>query len=272
MMNGPTLGKTLWHQCDRDGVRLSCADFGGDGAAVMLLHGLAGGADEWLDTASRLAARHRVLAPDQRGHGRSERRPPDVSRDAYVDDVAMWVDRLNVAPVVVVGQSLGGHTAFLLAARRPDLVRALVVVEATPEANSAGRDEVKRWLETWPVPFASPLDAVQFLGGDTAWAQAWARSLEVREDGLWPRFDLDIMVASLTETSERSYWDEWSRVMCRTLIVKGEYGLAPDELDRMLELVPTAQLVEIPGAGHDAHLDRPDEWQICLDAFLEEVR
>jgi pimeloyl-ACP methyl ester carboxylesterase len=111
-----------WHAGKAAGADLACADFGGDGATVVLLHGLAGCAEEWLETVSELAPRYRVLVPDQRGHGRRERRPQDVSRGAYVGDVAMWVERLEAASAVVVGQSLGGQTAFLVAAWRRDLV------------------------------------------------------------------------------------------------------------------------------------------------------
>lgn len=144
LQKGPTV---RWHSRDAGGVHLACADFGGDGPTLVLLHGLAGCAEEWAETALALTREYRVLAPDQRGHGRSERRPQDVSRGAYVTDVAMWIEQFEAAPAVLVGQSLGGHTALLLAARRPDLVSALVVVEATPAANPAARDGVRRWLE-----------------------------------------------------------------------------------------------------------------------------
>jgi pimeloyl-ACP methyl ester carboxylesterase len=257
-----------WHTGERDGVALACADFGGTGTAVVFLHGLAGCAEEWTETAAALVPRFRVLAPDQRGHGRSERRPTDVSRNACVDDVVMWLERLETAPAVLVGQSLGGHTAFLVAARRPDLVGGLAVVEATPEANPHGADDVVRWLASWPRPFASAAQATHFFGGASAWSRAWVRGLDVADDALWPRFDIDVMAASLKETSEKSYWDEWSRVSCPTLVVRGERGAPPAELERMKQLVPGAQLTEIPGAGHDAHLANVDAWQACLLDFL----
>lgn len=267
----PIPADPLWHATDRDGVQLACADYGGGGPAVVLLHGLAGCAEEWLDTASPLTPRYRVLAPDQRGHGRSERRPQDVTRDAYVADVEMWLERLEAAPAVLVGQSLGGHTAFLVAARRPDLVRALVVVEATPEANPRGGDDLRRWLESWPRPFVSATHALRFFGGDSTWSRAWVRGLEVRSDGLWPRFDVDIMVASLNETSAGAYWSEWRGVSCPTLVVRGASGASAEEVMRMRDLVPTARVSEIPGAGHDAHLDNPNQWQTDLKDFLDRL-
>jgi pimeloyl-ACP methyl ester carboxylesterase len=98
----------------------------------VLSHGLAGHAGEWDVPAERLSSRHRVVAVDQRGHGASERHPQDVSRAAYVADVIAVVDQLALRRPVLVGQSLGGHTAMLTAAAHPGLVRALVLVEAGP--------------------------------------------------------------------------------------------------------------------------------------------
>jgi pimeloyl-ACP methyl ester carboxylesterase len=119
---------------ERGGVRLAGLDFGGAGPAALMLHGLAGHVGEWSETAAWLTGLRRVVAFDARGHGRSSRRPTDVSSDAHVDDAIFVVERLDLAPVVVIGQSLGGRTALLVAARRPDLVAGLVVAEASPEA------------------------------------------------------------------------------------------------------------------------------------------
>src|SRR5258707_231759 len=114
----------------RDGVVLSCLRDGA-GEVVVLLHGLAGSAQEMLPTAKAVLPNYRVIAIDQRGHGHSSRRPGDVSRRAYVDDVVAVVAELaGGGPVTLVGQSMGGHTALLVAGWHPDLVRRLVLVEA----------------------------------------------------------------------------------------------------------------------------------------------
>ncbi len=90
-----------------------------DGTPVLFLHGLAGYAGEWRTTAEWLAGDHRVVALDGRGHGRSERRPDDVSIEAHAADAAYAVEQLELDRVIVVGQSLGGLTAIALAAARP---------------------------------------------------------------------------------------------------------------------------------------------------------
>jgi pimeloyl-ACP methyl ester carboxylesterase len=257
----------VWRTTSRKGVHLACLDHGGDGPPAVLVHGLAGHAGEWDGTAAWLTPSHRVVAPDARGHGRSERRPGDVSRAAYVDDLAGWIELLELAPAVVIGQSLGAHTAFLLAARRPELVRAVVVAEATPEADPDAPAAVEAWLRSWPVPFGGRADALAFFG-DTTWGRAWADGLERREDGLWPAFDLDVMTASLAD-AERGCWDEWRRVSCPALVVRaGEGGIPGAVVERMVAEAPHATAAVVAGAGHDLHLHQPDRWRQVVEAFL----
>ncbi|MFF2012951.1 alpha/beta fold hydrolase [Streptomyces sp. NPDC058195] len=253
----------------RNGVRLSCRDHGGAGTPVVLLHGLAGHAGEWDAVARWLSPAYRVVAVDQRGHGASERRPDDVSRAAYVADAVAVIDQLGLERPVLVGQSLGGHTALLTAAAHPELVRALVLVEAgpgDPEPELPAR--IGSWLDTWPVPFAAREEAVGFLGGGPV-GEGWAAGLEEREDGWWPRFDRDVMVGSLAENARCGFWDQWTEVTCPTLVILGQSGIIPPrEADRMLGDRPQTLAVSVPGAGHDVHLERPDVLRHLLAEFL----
>jgi pimeloyl-ACP methyl ester carboxylesterase len=263
-------------QLIRDGVRLAYLDAGGDGPSVLLLHGLAGHAAEWEETVSWLTPRYRVVAADARGHGDSERGPPDVSRDALVADAAFLIEELRLKPAIVIGQSLGGLTALTLAARRPELTRALVLVEASPtsevdDAKAAAAD-IRAALTEWPVPFPSRADAHQFFAtrfGKLA-ADPWTRSLEEREDGWWARFDIDVMVEMLRQGIAEPSWQDWERIACPTLVVvAGNGSVGRDEAEEMTNRHPNAQLVEIASAGHDLHLDSPEDWRRALSAFLD---
>lgn len=265
-----------WHELERDGTYLACADYGGTGTPVMLLHGLAGHATEWNQTASWLTKNHRVMAPDLRGHGQSDRHPYDSSRTAHVEDVAAWIQHFSLGPVTLVGQSLGGHTAFLLAARHPHLVRKLVVAEAdpgTPEKHQARSEDdetvtrVKRWLEDWPTPFPSRSAAIAFFDRNDNWARAWADGLEQRAEGLYPRFDVKVMIDTL-EAAAGSFWDEWRSIKCPILLVVAKDIEDPELTHRMVTEQQHALLIEIPDAGHDLHLDNPAAWRKALETFL----
>jgi pimeloyl-ACP methyl ester carboxylesterase len=132
---------------------------------MLLLHGLAGYAGEWERSAELLIDDRRVFALDQRGHGDSERRPDDVSREAYVEDCAAAIHQLGLGPVTLVGQSMGANTvgantAMLTAAEHPALVRMLVIMEGSPDGPEPPDPEpemaaqIRDSLAQWPVPFA----------------------------------------------------------------------------------------------------------------------
>ena len=188
------------------------------------------------------------------------------------------VQRLGLGRVVVVGQSLGGLTALLLAAAHPDLVRGLVLVEATPggqeeeNPHAAHVEELGASLRRWPVPFASHEAAVEFFGGPSLRAEAWAEGLERREDGWWPRFDVEVMMRTLAEADRRDYWQAWERIACPTLVVRGGDGsLSRADAEPMVARGRRARLVEVADAGHDVHLDQPDGWRAALSEFLDSL-
>lgn len=261
---------TDWLDVSHDSTRLACCDFGGRGAAVLLLHGLAGYSGEWAQTAGVLSDSFQVFALDQRGHGRSERQPHDLSREAFVADVVAAVARLSLAPVALVGQSMGGNTAFLVAARHPELVRSLVVIEASPDGPAPELPtRIRRWLDSWPAPFADEADAREFFASQHLAPRAWTEGLERRDDGLWPSFSNDVMVQCIAELAKRDYWTEWRRIQCSTLLLRGERGnFDAEHYDELSRALPDGHWETISDAGHDAHLDAPGRLGEQLRAFL----
>jgi pimeloyl-ACP methyl ester carboxylesterase len=239
----------------------------GSGPPLVLLHGLAGSAAEMM--AVSLPGR-RLIAPDQRGHGHSVRRPDDLSREAYVEDVARVITALaDGGPVALAGQSMGAHTAMLTAARHPDLVDRLVMLEGGVGGSVDDYPaRLGQWFASWPVPFPTREAAVDFLGPGSL-ATAWAAELEEHPDGFRPRFDADIMEAAIRPVAETARWTEWQQVQAPTLIVRAAESRNPDEeIARMAELRPGTRVVTIPDSGHDAHLDQPEAWAKLLRDFL----
>lgn len=193
-----------------DGVRLAAWEFtdppkigggleeGEQRPGVLLLHGLMGRASHWAATARRLSARHRPVALDQRGHGRSEK-PAEgpYDREAYVDDAIAAIEQLGLAPVALVGHAMGALTAWQLAARRPDLVSALVICDMRASAlGAASQREWTEWFRSWPVPFATLADVRKWFGEDDptlerprpARGEFFAEVMAERADGWRPVF------------------------------------------------------------------------------------
>jgi len=253
-----------------DEVRLSYLDNDEDGPVIVALHGLAGTGDEFIATATAVGGSYRFVLPDLRGHGNSTRRPADASRLAFVDDVAALIRRVSPdRRVTLVGQSMGGHTAILAAASFPDLIARLIVLEATVEV---GADPVRigDFFRSWPIPFASVMEARKFLGQD-ALAQSWIGHLEPLEDGgLVPTFEADVMQEVMEGLSDPR-WDEWKSVTAPTTVVFAAKSMfSPGQQAEFVAARPGTRHVVLPGGSHDAHLDATAEWAAALTRALEE--
>jgi pimeloyl-ACP methyl ester carboxylesterase len=258
-VTAPTRPRTRHELTRDDGTRISYLDLPGPGRPVVLLHGLAGSGTELAPTAEALPE-HRVLVVDLRGHGRSTRRPADTSRAAFVADVVALLERECDEPAVLVGQSMGAHTAMLVAAARPDLVERLVLLEC--DAGSGTPEDHRRlgaFFASWPTPFRDREAAASFLG-DGPLARAWVADLEERVDGLHPRFDADVMVEVITAVAQPR-WAEWESLRVPVVVVYAADGMFTEA--QRAEFVARGRevaRVDLAGGSHDAHLDAFDAW------------
>ncbi len=256
-----------------DGTELAVADTGGDRPPVMLLHGLAGSSRELEATAAALADEWRVILVDQRGHGLSTSCPTDLSRRAFVDDVVAVVQACASGQrVLLVGQSMGAHTAFMTAASRPDLIAGLVMLEGHVDGSDRPDEaaELGRYFASWPVPFPDETSATQFLGSDPI-VDAWVADFDEAPDGLRPRFEADVMERTIAAVHEPR-WAEWEQLAVPVLAVFAERGMFSEE--RRQELIrrnPRAHRVDVAGAGHDAHLNSHDAWVAVLRSGLRDL-
>jgi pimeloyl-ACP methyl ester carboxylesterase len=251
----------------RQGVRLSYLVSEGAGRTIVLLHGLAGSSTELIPMA-RALSECRVLLLDQRGHGRSARRPDDTSRAAFVADVVALIEADASHPVTLIGQSMGAHTAMLVAAARPDLVEGLVLLEGGEGSGDPGENErMGEYFRSWPTPFATQDAAREFLG-DGPLQRAWVEDLEARPDGYHARFDPDVMVRVIDAVAAPR-WAEWESVAVSTLVVYAENGLFSEEQKQeFVRRGRAASRVDIAEASHDAHLDAFDAWMAVVRDYL----
>ncbi|MCF3103948.1 alpha/beta hydrolase [Streptomyces roseoverticillatus] len=261
--------------------RLCGAGEGGAGA-VLLLHGLMGRAAHWAETARWLSGRHRAVALDQRGHGRSER-PAEgpYTREAYIADAVAAIECLDLAPVVLIGHAMGALTAWQLAARRPDLVRALVICDMRASAlGTATQREWGEWFRSWPVPFATLADVRKwFAEGDPtlerprpARGDYYAEIMAERADGWRPAFSRRQMLQARETYAHDAHWEELALVECPALVVRGPDGeLGRAEAQEMVRVLPRGKYAEVPDAGHLVHYEQPEGWREAVESFLESV-
>ena len=246
-----------------DGRRLAYHDSGGPGAPLLALHGHFGRGRGWAGLIQALRPAWRVVALDQRGHGRSDR-APDYDREGYVADAAAVVQALGLAPAVVVGHSLGGVNAYQLAARHPGLVRALVVVDApadvSPHPDPHGWDAI-------PERFASLAELRAAVPGPYQ-----LESAVEHDDGWGFRFaPADVTRSRHLLTGD--HWEDWCGSAVPALLVHGHRSrvLATPHAREMAARRPLTELVEIPDAAHTPQLETPEAFLAAVTAFLRDL-
>ncbi|AXE86708.1 alpha/beta hydrolase [Streptomyces sp. Go-475] len=247
---------------------------------VLLLHGLMGRASHWAPTARWLSGRYRAVALDQRGHGRSDKPPQGAfTRDAYVDDAEAALEQLGLAPVVLIGHAMGALTAWQLAAKRPDLVRGLVICDMRASAlGAASQREWDQWFKSWPLPFATLADVRKWFGEDDPWVERpnpargefYAEVMAESPDGWRPVFEPEQMLRSRETWVYDAHWEELAQVQCPALVVRGLDGeLGRAEAQEMVRVLPRGQYAEVADAGHLVHYDQPEAWRAAIEPFLD---
>ena len=248
--------RVRWSLPSSDGVDLEIVEFGGSGRPVVLLHGLMGRATTWWPVARELIRHGRVLGPDARGHGRSGRPDPAApdpwSPERMATDVVELVER--VGPAALVGHSMGGLSALLAAARRPELVTAVVVEDmavdltALPSNAASGYSAVEQ-------PFASLAAVREAFDGV---GDYMTECVEERADGYHLLVDLDDATAIATHWTRTAHWGALDAVRAPTLLIEAEHSIVPPgQAEAMAGRIAGAEHVRVPGTGHLVH-DGPD--------------
>lgn len=265
------------------GVRL-VGDVGGDrsGAPVILLHGGGQTRHSWGRAALVLAARgYYVAAMDLRGHGDSDFAPDsNYSIDAQVGDVRALIAQMPRAPVLV-GASMGGLISLTTAGEAHDApIRALVLVDVTPQVDPAGRARIIAFMRDRPQGFASVEEAADAIGVYLPHRprpknlSGLHRNLRHRADGRWywhwdPRF-FDTFEPD-PEAAARRYTAAARNVSVPTLLVRGSKSelVTPENVRHFLDAIPHAEYADVTDAAHMIAGDRNDAFNAVVLDFLQ---
>ena len=228
---------------------------------LLLLHAFPVDARMWNPVRAPLSARLRLITPDQRGLGRSPL--PETDREPSLDDAARDVvallDKLDLERVVLGGCSMGGYVTMAVLRHAPERVAGLVLIDTrmsadTPEAarnrhqvaERAIEEGVSGWLAESMLPGllgenagADVRDTVRdMIDSQPPAGVAWgARAMATRPDSA------DVLAAA--------------RVPALVVVGEEDSLTPPDVAGAMAGVLPDAELVAVPGAGHLAPLERP---------------
>jgi pimeloyl-ACP methyl ester carboxylesterase len=251
-----------------------------DAPVVVLLHGGHQSAHSWDLVSLHLAARHRVLAIDQRGHGDSEwARDVTYSNDAMSLDAEAFIGALGLHRPVIIGHSMGGRNTMLLLRRNPTLVRAAVIVDVGPELSEAGRTAIAGFVRD-----NQEFDNLEHFVRNVRQYDPYRSRAHIertvkynmleRADGKYvSKCDSNPRRLGIVRASgplENITLDDAARFDLPVLLVRGENStiLPPDAATRFAAALPLGTLITVPDCGHNVHGQNTRGFIAALDPFL----
>ncbi|MCU0760032.1 MAG: alpha/beta hydrolase [Steroidobacteraceae bacterium] len=274
----------------RDGLKMYCREYGAAhraGPAVLCLPGLTRNSRDFESLARGLSDRWRVLTPDLRGRGRSDHDPnwQQYQPMTYVADVGELLQQRGESRVVVIGTSLGGLVAMLMAALNPAALAGVVLNDVGPEIDPAGIARIAGYVGRLP-PVRSWEEAAaqaRLVNGAALpdfTEDDWMRFARAayRDDGAGrPVLDMDPRIGdAMREVPAGAAPDLWPLfgllAKVPALAIRGDTSdiLSAATFARMAQLKPDLRTLVVPGRGHAPTLDEP----VCrsaIRAFLESI-
>ncbi len=276
----------------RDGLQIYYRDYAGDNgkAPVLCLHGLTRNSRDFAALAEHIAPARRVLVPDQRGRGRSQYDSNwlNYHPGTYIEDMWTLMRELAVGRVIVIGTSLGGLMAMLMAAARPQALAGVVLNDIGPEIDPAGVARIQSYagrlppVRNWDDAAAQMkmTFALAFPDYDEQKWQEFARnSFDEGDDGV-PRLAADPKIGDAIRSipappgAVQRLWLAFGQLRnMPVLALRGAHSdlLSAATFERMQQEVPGLVAVTVPNRGHAPQLDEPDSLR-AIDTFLAGLR
>jgi 2-succinyl-6-hydroxy-2,4-cyclohexadiene-1-carboxylate synthase len=248
----------------------------GEGYPVFLIHGYTGNLRNWAFQVPVLSREFRMVSMDHRGHGHSDKptQPEDYSLELMAEDAYGLLEHLGIRECYVVGHSMGGVVAQLLALNHPEPVRALVLVDTAAEVPDGFR----------PQERAPLLDIAREQGMEAVFEEQLRANPMAEQLRAQPVL-LEVWRQQFLMTSREAYLyvargmvegqpilDKLESIEVPTLVVCGENDdpfMGPCR--RIHERIPGSEFVIIPGAGHTPQIEKPADFNHALTGFLSRV-
>lgn len=246
----------------------------GEGYPIVFLHSLIWDHTMFERQVERLSREYRTINVDFRGHGNSECPDERYTLDLMVEDTLGLLKKLEVKEAHLIGLSMGGMTFMRIAARRPELVGGLVLMDTSadaedPENKPLYKEFADSILEKGPKDYVDVVMSIMFSGRFLAKdprAEEWRRKfLKIDTMG--------VSRATYAVLERDNILDEVSQIDAPTLVVVGEEDVAtpPEKARELVEAIPDSRLLRVPESGHMTTVEMPETTTGGILDFLSQL-
>lgn len=244
----------------------------GEGAPVLLLHGLGSTAQDWELQVPLFAQKYQVVTVDVRGHGRSTKPAGPYSIPQFAADIATFCDALHLQSVHLLGISMGGMIAFQMAMDRPDLLRSLIIVNSYPEVVARNWQDRVTWYRRHVIIRLFGMKRLGAYLGKSLFPELHQAELQQTLAERWLKNDKQAYLASMQAIYGWSMADRLGDIHCPTLIITADQDYTSvASKEAYTAKIPDARLIVIPNSRHATPVDQPEQFNKAVLAFWETI-
>jgi esterase len=245
----------------------------GEGEPLIILHGLFGSSDNWQTLGKQFAKNYKVYFVDQRNHGKSFH-SDEFSYDLMVDDLYQLITETGERNIRLIGHSMGGKTAIAFAAKYPELLKKLVVVDIGFKQYANHHDDIIAGMESLDLKviksrgqadkkLADTIDEWgirQFLLKNLYWVEKgqldWQINLPVLKD------KMPNIIAAI----------EFDKIEIDTLFINGGKSnyIRTSDFPSIKDKFPSSDIITIEEVGHWVHAEAPQKFYDLVSEFLRQ--
>jgi len=242
----------------------------GEGEPVLFIHGLGSSVRDWEYQVNEFSKDWQVVVFDVRGHGQSEKPPGPYTIPLFARDTAELVRSLGLAPVHVVGISMGGMIGLQLVIDRPDLIKSLVVINSGSElVIKSVKDQLQVWQRLL-IPRVFGMRKMGVILGERLFPKPEHAEIKQIFIDRWAENDVRSYMESFKALVGWSVTDRLKEIESPVLVVAADEDYTPvASKEAYVRLIKLGELVVIKDSRHPTPVDQPEAFNQVLREFLE---
>lgn len=268
-MTGIPLTTATWRRISVGEIDLSIVEYGTSGPRLILLHGIGSRGVSWWPVIDELAAHFRLIVPDLRGHGDSDKPAAGYQLPDYAGDLAGLIDALELDRPLILGHSLGGVVALVWAVFHPDRAARIVLEDIPLRAGSRATPLFDDWLALASMTVEDAAAHYQRENPDWTDEECHRRAVSITSTA-------PAVFTELRDSSAGGKDDDriglLAGIRSPILLVRGdpESGsmVVPEDAERLVATVSGARVTHIPGGSHSLHREMTEALLAAVVPFL----
>ena len=244
----------------------------GEGDPLLLIHGLGSSSRDWEYQIPQFSKFYKVITIDLRGHGKTEKPKGPYSIRGFADDVALFLESLDIKHANILGLSMGTATGFELAINYPELVKSLIAVNMSAKLSVKTFGEKKQFFLRDIIVIILGMKKMGEFLAPKLFPLPEQEELRKKVAAHWAENDKKAYLSAFHSLKNWSVEEDLQKITCPTLVIASDGDYTPVEIkEEYVKKIPNGQISIIKNSHHAVPMEKPEEFNRIVLDFLKNI-